>query len=384
MRLNAMYQIMDHKLIDIAAASPKASRTPAKTQETGRSGFESTMRKTRQTVHKQADQSASKDTAKPVSTSAAPAEETAGSAERQAIAAALMYQAQPMFRPMELPVVNVNLSVPELEVSGEQLSQMTEVSDASAQVDLLTAVQPENEAQTAGLNELLRGVVQEQLPNTDTVSAQTIQHTAETMPEQVVVTQAAESEQTTDVRDEQSESDADFAAAQGTPLFGEVQAAPVRVAAPEEAPIPVETQAGMERLASQIETIAAGEAGFERVELTLEPEHLGKLVVEITRSDSGALHIVLSATTSRAAALLGQNTGNLQHLLMNQNRPEVQIQVRGGEEAQQQFLNPNGQNPQEQHRQQQHRQEQRRQHTQDFMQQLRLGLVTIPEPVDAV
>ncbi len=161
------------------------------------------------------------------------------------------------------------------------------------------------------------------------------------------------------------------------PLFKDVEAAPVKVADPE--PVPLESQDGAEKLAKAV--VPELNAGDTKVELTLTPANLGKVTVEITHSVDGAIHVALSASTRVAEKLLEQHAGNLQDILAASGREDVKVEVQSNQPSQQQpqFLNPDGQNRQEQQeeqqRQQQNRQPQKHE-TEDFIQQLRLGLVS--------
>ena len=144
----------------------------------------------------------------------------------------------------------------------------------------------------------------------------------------------------------------------------------------------LEADDGMEQLSGKIERFVTEEAGVSRVEFTLIPASLGRVTVEITRTADGSLHIQLNATTLRATELLQRNTGTLQHLLGADTRPEVRIEVRGGEESPQTYLNPNGdgrgQDQRRQQEQRKDREERRGAHQAvDFLQQLRLGLVEL-------
>ena len=166
------------------------------------------------------------------------------------------------------------------------------------------------------------------------------------------------------------------------PVFGPVEAAPVQVAAPSvEEPVELERPDAAEQISQRIENFLVDAEDGGRVEFTLVPESLGKVTVEITRDESGALHIQLSATTNRAAELLQKNSGGLERLLMSDRRP-VQVEVRETHEDQPQYLNPNAQDQQQEQRQsrrQRQNQNQRKQEAHDFIQQLRLGLVGLNE-----
>ncbi len=164
----------------------------------------------------------------------------------------------------------------------------------------------------------------------------------------------------------------------GEKLFKDVEAAPVKVAEPQKEAIPLESKEGVEKLAKAVDE--ALPLGDTKVELTLTPANLGKITVEITHSQDGALHVVLSASTHSAEKLLDQHSGNLQSLLAASGRDNVKVEVQNNQPAQQQpqFLNPDGQNQQQeqQERQQQQQRQFQKHETEDFIQQLRLGLFT--------
>jgi len=162
------------------------------------------------------------------------------------------------------------------------------------------------------------------------------------------------------------------------PVFGELEATPVKVADAPQKPVEIEAEDAPQQIMDRIEVPL--QEGESRVVLSLTPENLGHVTVEITRTNDGSLNVVLSASTSKAAALLEQHSTGLQNLLAVKNDADVQIEVRGGENAQQQFLDPNGRNGQQQSQQQQQQHQPEKEHqVQDFMQQLRLGLVNIDE-----
>ena len=86
-----------------------------------------------------------------------------------------------------------------------------------------------------------------------------------------------------------------------TPVFGYMEASPVKVSSPvvREQPVELEADDGMEQLSGKIERFVTEEAGVSRVEFTLIPASLGRVTVEITRTADGSLHIQLNATTLR-------------------------------------------------------------------------------------
>ena len=108
------------------------------------------------------------------------------------------------------------------------------------------------------------------------------------------------------------------------------------------------------RLSRTIRSIA--DQGIQKIELKLTPEHLGNVVVELTRSEGSALHVVLRAESEHTANLLREHLGTLGSMLQNGSQQEVRIEVAHPQERgrswQQTDQNGGGQNgqPQEQHR----------------------------------
>ena len=160
------------------------------------------------------------------------------------------------------------------------------------------------------------------------------------------------------------------AAAVEAPLFKDVEAAPIKVA---EAPAEVETSDVENQIADKLS--GALENGESRMEIQLTPESLGKVTVELIRSADGSLSILLNAENRETRELLGKHINALQEAIVDRGQQNVQIQVNRGEEAQeqrdmQQDLKDghNGRNDQRQNRQEENSNE-------DFLQQLRLGLI---------
>lgn len=133
----------------------------------------------------------------------------------------------------------------------------------------------------------------------------------------------------------------------------------------------VETQIGT-RLTQALQN------GESKVEVQLTPENLGTVKVEVTRDAQGALHILLSADNAQTRQLLERHAFNLQSVLAQQNANAVQVEVERGQEGRgDDGQREHGQNnpQQEQQGRQQERQRHERAQQQDFIQQLRLGLV---------
>ena len=157
-----------------------------------------------------------------------------------------------------------------------------------------------------------------------------------------------------------------------TPLFQEVRDIPVKVgepAAPEETyQVPVEDQ-----IAPKVtETLNAGDT---RVEIQLAPESLGKVTVEVTLREDGTLHVALHAENSQTRGLLERSVDNLVAMLGRDARQEVQVEVPRQQESQQQNFYDGQQGREHQERGQQQERRQERQGGEDFLHQLRLGLV---------
>lgn len=158
-------------------------------------------------------------------------------------------------------------------------------------------------------------------------------------------------------------------------LFRDVEAAPVKVGESYDV-----QQAKEPDVAKQIDTQLAQalQKGESMVRIQLNPERLGSVTVEISKSAEGILHVALSAHSAETRGLLERHAGDLQGMLSSRGQ-EVQVDVQRQQESQQgqnqQHQNYDGHNGHAQDGQE--RRQQRREHTstQDFMQQLRLGLI---------
>lgn len=158
------------------------------------------------------------------------------------------------------------------------------------------------------------------------------------------------------------------------PLFRDVETVPVKVG---EAPAADTTQPDLDaQLAKQIGTTL--EDGAQQVKIQLTPESLGTLTIDLTRTQDGALQVVLHTTTEKAANLLSQHAENLGALLQNNVQNTVQVEVQR-QEQNQQFQQQSQQQNQQHGQGRQH--SPRQQSGEDFLQQLRLGLVTLDEQV---
>ena len=169
------------------------------------------------------------------------------------------------------------------------------------------------------------------------------------------------------------------AVAEEAPLFENVEAAPIKVA---EAPVRAEQSEPVEQ---QVTTKLADllENGETKVQIQLEPVELGKLTIELTRSEDGTLSVLLDAEKAQTRGLLEKHMGTLQEALTERGQKVAQITVERGEEAQRQENQQrddfnDGRNSQQQEQQ---RRDDRREGL-DFLQQLRLGLIPLEDEED--
>lgn len=152
-------------------------------------------------------------------------------------------------------------------------------------------------------------------------------------------------------------------------VFREVETAPVKVSEVATETTTAEAKSVNVQISDKLEeTLANGET---RVELQLNPEHLGKITIELKQSSDGAVHVSLFAENSQTRQMLERDMGGLQSLLHQNVREDVQVEVSHQQEAQQHESYEGHQ--QQNGREQEQRRE--RQHDEDFLDQLRLGLI---------
>lgn len=215
----------------------------------------------------------------------------------------------------------------------------------------------------------------------------------ELMPEQIIeaIPEEGQTELETNVGEQQTEDvsveirvtegdseeiSAEAAVAE-TPLFEEVEAAPIKVA---EAPERTEKAPEVEKQVAD-KLVSAFESGETKVEIQLDPVELGKLTIELTRNTDGTLNILLNAENIETRGLLERHVSGLQEALAERGQNSVQITVDQSEESQRQdngnqrndFQDGSNGRQSEQRRRDDHRS------GEDFLQQLRLGLIPIEE-----
>lgn len=161
-------------------------------------------------------------------------------------------------------------------------------------------------------------------------------------------------------------------------IFRDVEAAPVKVGEVYDA-----QESEAPNVAQQIDTQLAQAMGQgeSMVRIRLNPEYLGEVTVEISQNADGILHIALSARSGETRSLLERSAGELQGLLGGRTQQTVEVEVQRGQESQQNQQRQqsyDGHNGHAQDSREQERRQRRTQtHGQDFMQQLRLGLIPV-------
>lgn len=151
------------------------------------------------------------------------------------------------------------------------------------------------------------------------------------------------------------------------PLFRNVDVMPVKVG--DGAVLDTENTEFDRNLSQTIQQ--AADQGLQKVEIELNPQHLGKVVVEMTRDPEGLLQVVLHTENQHAARLLQEHAGTLQELLQGNHSGQVQLEVSAQESQSDTWQPPDQQHSGGQPREQRNH----RQHTEDFLNQLRLGLL---------
>lgn len=162
----------------------------------------------------------------------------------------------------------------------------------------------------------------------------------------------------------------------GAPVFEDVKAVPVKVGEAPRAAENAETENIGKQIGSKLIEITSvtGEAGGQRVTIDLDPANLGKLQIEVGLSKDGTLYVHVNAENSRTQNLLSRNSESLAAILGKYTQQEVRVEVPRQEESQRQDLY---EQQQEQHRRHQQEQRRKQESSEDFLQQLRLGLVPL-------
>lgn len=267
------------------------------------------------------------------------------------------------------------------------------VPDVTANVEPVVSVGPEVVSETAMPEQAVQQPEMEQAPvisqQPETTQGET---TTADVAEEPVVTVSSTQENTSTQADQDSGTqdrpmteqkqdtktrdyevlDAQTSSAD-RPVFQKSESLPQRVG---DAPV-LDTESGdLEGKLTSMMT-ASLEDGGQRLEIKLAPEHLGNVVVEMSRTPEGVLHIVLHTENEQAAKILSEHSNMLGMMLQNGQQGEVRIEVQHPNQNEQPWQQPdqNGNQNGQDGRQQQ---EQRRQHSdpERFLQELRLGLIS--------
>lgn len=360
-------------------ASQQVNRPKDPTDQGGSSDFQSMLEdKQSQLTGQQPDQSQ-------------PPQDEPGLTPEQPDVQAAQTLAAMLVLPMQQPVVTVEQmpiqeegTVQGVLLTGMETAQQAPVQTAQAEVPTVPTAQTQQavptQAQTA----------QAPVQNTQPETQAPVQTAQGEQPAQQPVVQTTQTDdgQQADARQSEGRSTAatvqkpqveaevtqtQTAPVAEQPLFREVESTPVKVG--DAAPLDTTAE---DFDAQAAKTIAqALEKGSQKVELKLSPANLGNVTVELTRTAEGVIHVVLTAEREQAMKLLTEHAGQLGNLLQSNTAADVRVEVPQNQQGRQAWQE--GQN----HPQQGQSQQQQRQHGQqeqeDFLQQLRLGLIQMEE-----
>lgn len=379
--MNAMDLVMQ---MSLAAAQIAQNTIPqTSSQQTSESGQDfKTLMEDKKAQDSQKTQN-SKDSEKPQETekddSAGKTEEPAKDTETAQQPAAMQAAAGNLTYVQVLDIALVQESP-----NGLQLVSVQDVTQQAANPVNAANVAAEQPVAANGMAQ--QAAAQQQVPEQQAAVQQSPVQQAETQAEPVEVqtvqakpeSQQAQAETFAQTaKDDSGEPDAQAAVTTAEqPFFQETENMPVKVGDGDT----IDTQQPDfdAKLTQNVEKALS--QGEQRVEIRLNPENLGSVVVEMTRSQDGSLHVVLHTETESAARLLSEHSGTLGLMLQNNNQGEVRVEVRQPQQENQQWQHPDqdgGQN----HGGQQREQQEHRQSTEDFLQQLRLGLFSL-DPQD--
>lgn len=285
--------------------------------------------------------------------------------QRMELAAALMAQnpAAPQIQPMEQ----------EAEPA-EEMVQAAELPEAEVQIELPRQTETDTRPQEP------LPLQQVEAPQTPTVAQAEapqqapVQQRTQPVEEAPVRAQRIAQPQREEAQEEEPEVRLTESDQETQQVFPQQEATYVKVSEAAPAEEPQETQAPEKQV--EIQLTQALDQGDSRVELTLTPEHLGKVQVEIVRQAGGGIHVAITAEKLHTATLLEKGAAGLQAAVATRSQESVTVQVEHREHSGQPNYDgrsggQNGQNPEQQQRQP------RQQRQQDFLQQLRLGLIPL-------
>ena len=382
--MNAMDLVMQMSLAAAQIAQNTIPQVPSQQASESGQDFKTLMedKRAQDSQNSQKTQD-SKDSEKPQGTET---DDSAGKTEEPAKDAGAAQQSAAMQAAAgNLTYVQVlDIALVQESPNGLQLVSVQDVTQQAA--NSVNAANAAVEQPVAANGMAQQAAAQQQLPEQQAAVQQSPVQQAETQAEPVEVqtvqakpeSQQAQAETFAQTAQDDS-SDPDAQAAVTTaqqPFFSDTENMPVKVGDGDT----IDTQQPDfdAKLTQNVEKALS--QGEQRVEIRLNPENLGSVVVEMTRSQDGSLHVVLHTETESAARLLSEHSSTLGLMLQNNNQGEVRVEVRQPQQENQQWQHPDqdgGQN----HGGQQREQQEHRQSTEDFLQQLRLGLFSL-DPQD--
>lgn len=294
---------------------------------------------------------------------------------------------------LEVPVEDVAVETAPIEaaveVSAVEIEAQPEIVETVVQEQTTVQVEQKTEAAVEPKVEFEAAIEQETVEVPQEVDTDEYVPAEQNVQRENVENETVVREDIKVVAEEQpeikTEDDTAMEGAAEVPVFQEVEAAPIKVAEPESEFVPQQAEDIDTQLEPKLtKALAQGES---RVQVQLQPENLGVVNVEITRSRDGAISVILSAVNEQTHNMLTKHASRLQQAMLMSGQQNVQVQVQKSDDAQQAENQQNNQrNPEDmydgqdggQHNQRQ--QEQRRHNAnsgQDFLQQLRLGLIPL-------
>ena len=378
--MNAMDLVMQMSLAAAQIAQNTIPQVPSQQASESGQDFKTLMedKRAQDSQNSQKTQD-SKDSEKPQGTET---DDSAGKTEEPAKDAGAAQQSAAMQAAAgNLTYVQVlDIALVQESPNGLQLVSVQDVTQQAA--NSVNAANAAVEQPVAANGMAQQAAAQQQLPEQQAAVQQSPVQQAETQAEPVEVqtvqakpeSQQAQAETFAQTAQDDS-SDPDAQAAVTTaqqPFFSDTENMPVKVGDGDT----IDTQQPDfdAKLTQNVEKALS--QGEQRVAIRLNPENLGSVVVEMTRSQDGSLHVVLHTETESAARLLSEHSSTLGLMLQNNNQGEVRVEVRQPQQENQQWQHPDqdgGQN----HGGQQREQQEHRQSTEDFLQQLRLGLFSV-------
>lgn len=157
-------------------------------------------------------------------------------------------------------------------------------------------------------------------------------------------------------------------------IFHDVEAAPVKVGEAESVEQTNEADV-VQQVNDQIGQLI--QSGESTVTVRLNPENLGEVTVQVSMKSDGVLNVAISARNDDTRALLERHAANLQEMVSSRTQQSVEVNVQRQQESQQNQNQQSydGHNGHAQDGQERRRRQHEQTNPQDFMQQLRLGLI---------